>query len=323
MVKPTLKTEATFDFKFTGSPQSIWLSKGFYRFECWGASGFLFQKSTIPVAENGCLTSKGRGGYVSGFIQLNKSTEFFVYVGESPNQGEYKPIFNNNNISSHINGAGSTDIRYVGGDWYLFSSLKSRIIVAGAGGSGERYCGGDAGGLSGFANEYNFSYSSRTTPGNQTHGGSYGTSHVGHGSNGRFGFGGDGNCHDFSGDCDHGPGGGSGYYGGGGVSYAGFGSGGSSFISGHPGCDAIEQDSTEDNIKHSGQPDHFKGYVFFNTIMKSGNERMLSPDNQVVVGHEGHGFARITRYIKYYCHNHSINKFDLISFTLIFFLFSK
>ena len=325
MVKRILKAATIFNFEYTGFPQQITLSKGIYQFECWGASGELFTE--VPLVENGCLTSGGRGAYVSGFIKLNKTEQFFVYVGEK-GKGQLKPIFNNNNLSCRYNGGGATDVRYTGDDWYLFSSLKTRIIVAGSGGSGERSCGGDAGGLSGFANEYGYSLTTRTTPGNQTHGGHYGywyanpVNSPGHGANGQFGFGGNGTCNELTGNatCDWGPGGGSGYYGGGGTNYAGFGSGGSSFISGHPGCDAIAQESTEDNIIHTKQPDHYSGYVFYNTLMKAGNERMISPTNNFVIGHNGDGFARITKFVNFNCKAKSTNKFDFICFTLIFFL---
>ena len=67
-------------------------------------------------------------------------------------------------------------------------------------------------------------------------------------------------------------GGGGGYYGGGSSQnvddYGG--GGGSSFISGHIGCDAISVSSTSDNIIHTGQPIHYSGLMFYETVIEDG-----------------------------------------------------
>jgi len=89
-------------------------------------------------------------------------------------------------------------------------------------------------------------------------------------------------------------GGGSGYYGGSAGNHAG-GAGGSSFISGYPGCNAISANSTEDAIVHTGQPNHYSGYVFTNSVMKAGNETMPSPSGGTETGHTGNGYAIITQ----------------------------
>ena len=289
-----MKIFQIYDFNFKGNPEFITLSKGVYIFECWGAAGH--NLTDYDIETNGTV-SLARGGYVKGYIQLNKTTTFYIYVGEKGNQ-RYNPVFNGNNDNTVIKGGGATDIRLIGGDWFLFDSLKSRIIVAGAGGSGERYFGGDGGGLNGTSN-YPFPHAS---PGTQTSGGigqSYWASglYYGHGSNGSFGRAGNGYCHDKDpkASCDYGPGGGSGYYGGGGMTYLGSGGGGSSFISGHPGCDAITKDSTSNNIIHTGQPNHYSKLVFYNTEMFAGNQEFMSPDHKMGIGHLGNGFARITR----------------------------
>ena len=69
-------------------------------------------------------------------------------------------------------------------------------------------------------------------------------------------------------------GGGGGYYGGGhgvhtGNSWPG-GGGGSSFISGHDGCDAINESSVVSNIIHTVQSTHYNGFQFFDTVMIDG-----------------------------------------------------
>ena len=54
------------------------------------------------------------------------------------------------------------------------------------------------------------------------------------------------------------------------------GSGGSSYISGHPGCDT------------------FEGIVFNNAKIVSGNESMILPNGSVSTGNPNHGYLRIT-----------------------------
>ena len=96
-------------------------------------------------------------------------------------------------------------------------------------------------------------------------------------------------------------GGGGGYYGGNASwdatesnsSYANA-SGGSSFISGYSGCDAIAESSTEDNIIHTGQPNHYSGKVFTNPIMIAGNASMPKPKGGTETGHSGEGYAIIS-----------------------------
>ena len=70
---------------------------------------------------------------------------------------------------------------------------------------------------------------------------------------------------------------------------------GSSFISGHEGCNAVSKDSTENNIIHTGSSEHFSGLKFTNTIMSAGNEEMPTHDGtNKMIGNSGNGFARIT-----------------------------
>lgn len=46
--------------------------------------------------------------------------------------------------------------------------------------------------------------------------------------------------------------------------------GGSSFISGHNGCNSITSTSIQSNIVHSGIANHYSGYVFNNTTIIDG-----------------------------------------------------
>ena len=89
-------------------------------------------------------------------------------------------------------------------------------------------------------------------------------------------------------------GGGSGYYGGGSVGHGGAG-GGSSFVSGFYGCDAILEKSTANAIVHTGQPNHYSGKVFYNGIMIAGNSDMPTHDgNDTMTGNTGNGYAKIS-----------------------------
>uniref|UniRef100_UPI00203D7231 glycine rich domain-containing protein n=1 Tax=Odoribacter lunatus TaxID=2941335 RepID=UPI00203D7231 len=184
------------------------------------------------------------------------------------------------NKSNGRNGGGATDIRLIKGEWNNFNSLKSRIIVAGGGGGSDYYNsygsnGGAAGGLNGYSGNYhrkiyNYSYTV-AEGGSQTSGGKGGIG-ISKGKSGSFGMGGCRTEHSAGG--SYGSGGGSGYYGGGYGHFnngiVGSGAGGSSFISGHSGCDAISASSTSSNIIHTGQSIHYSGVSFTNTVMIDG-----------------------------------------------------
>jgi hypothetical protein len=80
-------------------------------------------------------------------------------------------------------------------------------------------------------------------------------------------------------------------------------SGGSSFISGHAGCDAINSSGV-----HTGQPNHFSGKVFTSTLMidgggykwttaKGSQVQMPNPSGGLYPlgeGNSGNGYAKIT-----------------------------
>ncbi len=92
---------------------------------------------------------------------------------------------------------------------------------------------------------------------------------------------------------------GGGYFGGAGGGYSGgtvnSGAGGSSFISGYDGCNAIAENSTESNIIHTGQSVHYSGMKFESPEMKAGNEVMPTHDGTLTMtGNDGNGYAKIT-----------------------------
>ena len=278
------------------TPYIINLSPGVYKFEGWGSSGATSSSALQP----------GFGAYSKGIIILRKRTKFYLYIGT-------KTGFNSQKSFSLSVGGGATDIRLVGGDWNNFESLKSRIFVSGGGGGSEWRCsiGGNAGliGTTGYGCD-SINLNTRTNEtfyckgGTQTEGG-YGPDKIifyYHGEKptykGMFGSSGDNIVN-----VDLGGMGGSGYYGGASISFAGGGGGGSSFISGHPECDAISKESTsKTNITHTHNSVHYSGFQFFETEIISGNETMpyyLSQSS--FKGNDGDGAFRITLYRELFC----------------------
>ncbi len=275
--------------------------------ECWGASG-------------GNHATSGKGGYVSGSISINNSTSLYVYVGgigilgsNTNKSGGWNgggDLYSDcQTPNENYTGGGATDVRLTNGSWNSFNSLKSRIIVAAGGGGGIIYhttavtYGGHAGGLTAPKNYSRLRDDVYINGATQIFGSksikiSTESTDI-PGTDGIFGKGGRGGT--------WGGGGGAGYYGGAGGSNRPrnaisdtneggeiAGGGGSSFISGHTGCNAIKESSTSSNIIHTGQPNHYSGYVFTNTIMKAGNEVMPSPSGGTETGHSGNGYCKIT-----------------------------
>ena len=275
---------------------------GDYKLEVWGAQG-----GNSYDSGNGYSGTVygGKGGYCSGTVTFPSYLNVYVYVGQSGEDINRAYTFNGGGKGGPAyngrSGGGATDIRLSNGTWSDFNSLKSRIIVAAGGGGAQHYLegcnGGNAGGLGGQGGfESHGSYNSYTlaTGATQTSGGTGGSggNYLLEGTDGVFGIGGDYDS------IDHGSGGGGGYYGGGGGGHnggiVGSGAGGSSFISGYIGCDAITESSTENNIIHTGQSNHYSGKVFTNPIMIDGGSVMPSPTGSTETGHTGNGYCIIT-----------------------------
>ena len=305
---------------------------GNYKIELWGASG--------GTTETGA--AGGKGAYVSGNLKLEKGLKLYLYIGEGGKTvKKLEPIYaiqtfngggsGNQNIYTNISsGGGATDIRLTNGEWNLFISLKSRIMIAAGGGGGAYWgnigngAGGYAGGLIGGEGKILFTaYPSggednrildNSTGGTQISGGL--TNNKLYTANGLFGIG--GSSQGLNGPTV-GSGGGGGYYGGGAGYDQGWstsaGAGGSSFISGHDGCLAIDKNSLEENINlKSGCTEdsktiecsiHYSNYKFENTEMIDGlgykwtieageQTGMPSPSGEIEMGHDGNGYARIT-----------------------------
>lgn len=300
------------NFGYTGNYQVFTAPiGGTYRIELWGAQG----------GRTSTTTSASKGGYSKGEIYLNEGDTFYIFVGEEGKLGTYgiaatstvgqgaPATFNGGggggnagggaypyqNYTGGPSGGGATDIRTVSGVWNNLNSLRSRIMISGAGGGSGGDAGyditkGNSGGLSGekgavaayLVGTYEHHVSQRGVGGTQT---------TGHG----FGIAGNGDNTGAPTYCSGHAGGGGGYYGGtGGLQTGGSchimgGGGGSSFISGFTGVNAINADGTA-----SGQPNHFSGYKFKNMDMKAGNQLFPSPSGGTETGHTGNGYAKIT-----------------------------
>ena len=303
------------EFDYTGTVQSFKAPvTGNYKLEAWGAQG---------GSPNNSTSIGGNGGYTSGVINLNKDETIYVYVGGEGDIAHSSTVpggWNGGGTAVEVHplkrcvgaGGGATDFRLKQGsdsaDWQSFDSLKSRIMVAAGGGggvamfygstNGQDAKGGAGGGLTGIPGQCNDRpYGGITTNqgGTQTSGGYTFDAYMCSPSEGGYGFFGYAveTVNRTSGpQCS--PTGGGGYYGGGTAIHTSGAGGGSSFISGHTGCDAISGSSTESNITHTGQPNHYSGKVFTNTVMIDGASTMTDPDGSTVTGHTGNGYAKIT-----------------------------
>ncbi|EGT4635726.1 glycine rich domain-containing protein [Clostridioides difficile] len=243
--------QTEWNFGYNGSPQSVILKPGKYKFECWGSSGGI---------NNSSWHTDAKGGYSKGEITLKKQTTLYVYVGESG----FASSSTSNNTKSGFNGGGkgylnqqvmgtyysmygggATDIRLVGGAWDNEQGLLSRIIVAGGGGgSYSPYTGGAGGGLEGGTG---YSANDRHRPGGTQYQGGIGRVST---ENGSFGKG----C---SAKDSTGEGGGGGWFGGAGMNGVGAGGGGSGYV------------LTKDSYKPTGYTPTSE-YYFDNVVMESG-----------------------------------------------------
>ncbi|MBQ8131791.1 MAG: InlB B-repeat-containing protein, partial [Bacilli bacterium] len=306
-----------YSFDYTGDVQTFDAPyNGIYKVELWGAQGSNRGKTGVYP---------GKGAYTSGYLEMKKNQKYYIYVGEQKNSGNSSSF--NGSISSSGNGGpggGATDIRLTKGEnWNDFTSLKTRIIVAGGGGADTNSANesGAAGGLVGYQSS---NYSNIcSTAGTQISGGADLCESYTPRSIGSFGMG-----------SPSGSAGGSGYFGGGGGLYVrGAGQGGSSYISGHSGCVSITKESTQDNITFVNDSNgvacndetstgynslgyntdsscnkHYSGYTFTDTVMIDGKGYswdengvgsevvgMPSHDGRsTMIGNTGNGYAKIT-----------------------------
>ena len=287
-----------FTFDYTGYEQVFKPSvAGRYKVELWGAQG---ERIT---------NNNSQGAYVSGEITLSKDTNLFIYVGQKGNKNltqayngggaGAQSYDDGNGIHKGSSGGGATDIRLTKGAWNDASSLRSRIIVAGAGGGSYIYTSeapsstfpgerSNAGGLTGYSgSSHTYHPDLKGAGGTQIAGGAAGTPYDSPGTvqAGAFGYG--GSTSSWSGD-EPASGGGGGYYGGGsgaGCSgnakigpSGGNGGGGSSYISGHTGCVAITSATNQSpksgcttGTTNNSCSIHYSNIKFTNTKMIDGD----------------------------------------------------
>ena len=291
-------------YTFTGDAQDFRVCAGHtYKVELWGAGG-----GSVEDGEG------GKGGFVQGEITFNENKNLYLYNGGTTN--DYSAGYNGgggggaSTDGEYTGGGGASDIRLLDGEWNNFDSLKSRIIIAAGGAGTGKYInrpivGGSGGGLIGYEGKIvscNIDNIHAIPEGaTQISGGIASYASI----SGGFGY--------APTPVSYGTGGGAGYYGGGSGRSSNCnvssGSGGSSFISGHSGCNAIGLTSNSDNIVHTGQPNHYSGLTFINTVMIDGlgyqwydqkgtQTKMPKPtggEYALGVGHSGNGYARVTR----------------------------
>ena len=277
----------TKEFRTKNSPYELHFNPGIYKIILYGAAGgyTTFGKENQP----------GKGGMVSGFLNLEKYTKLYLYVGGQgtntssgdAGEGGYNggvdggTDYGSGDCGSAGSG-GATDLRIEGGDWNNSVGLRSRIMIAGGGGSPGCYSyagkGGDGGGLEGI--QGGNTTSSSASYGKIVEGGLPGTQKNGS----HFGYGEKGEDGEESLRSEAGGSGGGGYWGGFGGSNSinntasgSGGGGGSSFISGHPGCYAIDINGnpTDSNI-------HYSKIRFYNTKMETGVN--LDDGKAIIIG---------------------------------------
>ena len=261
----------------------IVLERGYWKFECWGASGGDSYHNKLGVSFPG-----GKGGYSVGVVNVTKETEsFFINIGgkgisNKTSKGVFPGGYNGGG-SGNVgdlgylggSGGGATDIRRGG------KTLDHRIIVAGGGGGagagnsdslwgGGQY-GGPGGGINGTDggpyNENDEEHIARG--GTQNKGGSKGYNLLDPSRTGQDGDKGVGGGFVKQDTGSSGGGGGGGFYGGG-SSEASGGGGGSGYVG---------------------------GVISYKNIIaqtNSGNESIPNPLKGNEIGHTGNGFVKIT-----------------------------
>ena len=194
-------------------PYEIFLSKGIYRIQLWGASG------------GDQAHFAGPGGYATAILKVLETTKYFLYVGSAGNcstdpKGGCNGAGNGyygNGVYFVCGGGGSTDLR-------TSSAIDDRILIAGGGGGGKNGFKGGFGGGNFGGNPSCPPAVKCGTGANQTSGGTSGKYGKYIGDIGEKFYGKDG-----IGDSLSSGGSGGGYYGGSGQ-YESSGAGGSGFI---------------------------------------------------------------------------------------------
>lgn len=135
------------NFGFTGSTQTVTLEPGQYIVEAWGAQG-----GSTDGYDNG-----GKGGYVSGTLNVSKTTTYTIVVGGKGGN----PTVNGGRGGFGAGGSGggawtngATSSASVGGGGGgglsgIFNGTEPIIVAGGGGGGAGKYAGGYGGGGNG------------------------------------------------------------------------------------------------------------------------------------------------------------------------------
>ncbi len=308
------------DYSYKGHVQAFTAPiAGDYFFEAWGANG---GNSTWYGAG---VKVGGQGAYTSGVIHLDAGQTIYVYVGGRGSNGWMSNeqsyggwngggngVRDNNNDERSGGGGGATDFRLTDGTWNSFDSLKSRIMVAGGGGGPVVATTTEEYNINAFlagqkeslplsdVQSWSTHYKASISATGEYHA-EAGTAPLGSWYYpGSFGIGGHADNATYR--SPHSIGGaGGGWYGGIAEStlygdspwqqynYGTSATGGTSYISGHEGCYAVDQASTSGSITHLSTSE-YEGYVFRDTVMLAGYERGSNPNPDSA----GNGYARIT-----------------------------
>jgi len=305
------------DYAYTGDYQEYVVPKtGYYKIELWGAQG-------------GNSTYGGKGAYTSGALRLTKGEQLYIYVGGEgfANSGALSEGGYNgggdgaNGISTYASpdgygGGGATDIRYFGAEistddliWNSTLGLNSRIMIAAGGGGSilwNSLRGANGGTIQGDSSLTTIQCGGAGTTisaGTQTSGYAFGVGANGIpvvtaascGAEGRGG-------------------GGGGYYGGyaqtssSGIDSNAPGAGGSSFISGYAGVNAI---TSPTNRTHTNNTLHYSNKYFIDGQMQSG---VNSRNGKAKITYIGETYQKTNsklnnaRYIKDCANGNSVNE---------------
>ena len=297
-------------FNYTGHYQEYTAPKsGYYFIEANGASG-----GDTKSYNNGTVVLGGNGGYTSGYVYLKSGERLYIYVGGTTTSatGGYNGGGSAGGAYNTRGGGGATDIRYFGNTtpsyndlyWNSELGLNSRIMVAAGGAGAEGYYfsgsqgsyGGGLLGENGHEENNGYDYYNNSTGGTQTSGGA-GAIGSYTGVSGNFGYGGSATT-----TGSHASGGGSGYYGGGSGSVnnnvVGTGAGGSSFISGYAGVNAI---TSSNDRTHTNNTLHYSDKYFIDGYML---ENANDGNGSAKIAYAGRNIERINtkldnvRYVK-------------------------
>ena len=271
--------ENELNLTYTGDSQKFVAPlDGYYEIKLWGAEGgksmlneYTTDVSTRVYCDSNSLGScaGGRGAYTSGYIFLEKGTQLYFYIGGKGGDAIKEDMslggYNGGGMGDHDHGddeadgggGGATDVRLVSGDWNNAESLNSRIMVAAGGSGASDVFSGMPGGnllsvrtnLKGYSKKLNYVLAT------QTSGYQFGVGQSGSYVRANYPL----------------SGAGGGYYGGVSIddnsTYDGTATGGTSFISGYAGVNAI---AGEDDRTHTDNTLHYSGLYFIDGKMLSG-----------------------------------------------------